>query len=142
MEGLSAISAPMQLTIPLSEMLRPILSNSGKIQVPISGYTPFTSFTYVQGVHAAGGEGFSFSKLQILDAIIGSLVNLRQHRALEGVPNDPAALNDSQIDAVIKDMAKKLQVASTIVAPGIPEPIGDSFGIAVSQTGSAFDLSA
>ena len=142
MEGLSVVSAPRQLTIPLSEMLRPILSDSGKIQVPIAGYTPFTSFTYVQGVPAPSGEGFSFSKLQILDAIIGSLVHLRQHRALEAVPHDPSKLNENQIDAAIQELAKKLQVASTAVTPGITEPIGESFGMAVSQTGSAFSLSA
>jgi len=142
MEGLSVLTAPQQFNIPLTEMLRPILSESSKIEVPISGFASFASFKYVQGVPARAGEGFPFSKLQLLDSIIGNLVSLRHHRALEAAPKDTAVLNDSQLDAAIQDMAKKLQVASTVVPIGVPAPIGDSFGIAVSQTGTAFSLTA
>ena len=142
MEGLSIVSAPRLLTIPLSEMLRPALSESGKLEVPVSGSTAFTNFKYVQGVPAAPGEGIPVSRLQILDSIISNLISLRDRRAVESAPQDPSSLNDQQLDAVIKDMAKKLQQASTVVPAGFPAPIGESFGIAISQTGAAFSLSA
>ena len=142
MEGFSIFSAPRLLTIPLSEMLRPALSESGKIEIPVSGSTAFTNFKYVQGVPAAAGEGIPVSRLQILDSIISNLISLRDRRSVESAPQDPSTLNDQQLDAVIKDMAKKLQLASTVIPAGIPAPINDSFGIATSQTGTAISLSA
>lgn len=142
MEGLSIVAAPRQFSIPLNEMLRPILTESGKLEVPVAGSTAFANFKYVQGVPAQGGEGVPFSRLQVLDSIIGNLISLRDRRAADTAPQDPSNLSDKQLDAAIDDMAKKLQQAATAVPAGLPVPIGDSFGIALSQTGSAFSLSA
>jgi hypothetical protein len=142
MEGINVAASGRTMMVPLSDMLRPQYNAGDKIALPVANYTPWANFQYVQGVPAGADGGYSISKLQILDTIIGNLVSLKDKSVLSQIPEDPASLNPARIDGLIRDLAGKLQVASTASKPGLSESIGSSFGMAISQTGAAVNILA
>jgi hypothetical protein len=142
MEGISTAVPVRPFTVPVTELLRPQFNAGDKIALPVDNCTPWASFRYVQGVPAGAEGGYPVSKLLVLDTIIGSLVHLKEKSALGQVPADVGSLSDERIDGLIKELAGKLHVAANSVKPGIAESIGSSFGLAVSQTGTALNILA
>lgn len=142
MEGIGTVAPVRPMMVPLAEMLRPQINAGDKISLPVANYTPMASFRYVQGVPAGADGGFPLSKLQILDTIIGNLVGLQDKSAVARLPADAAFLGSDQLDSLIHDFAGQLRAAAGSAKPGLPESIGASFGVAVSQTGTAINILA
>jgi hypothetical protein len=142
MEGINTAVPVRPFTVPVAELLRPQFNAGDKIALPVDNYTLWASFQYVQGVPAGAEGGYPVSKLQILDTIIGSLVQLKEKTAIGQLPADTASLSEDRIDGLIKDLAGKLQIAANTVKPGTAASIGSSFGLAVSQTGTALNILA
>jgi len=140
MDGIN-VSDNRHIMVPISEMLRPTISSGQKLALPVANFSPWANFEYVQGVPAGADGGYSITKLQILDAIIGSLVGLRDKHALQTVPHDTQALNDNQVDSLISDLGQRLQsVATSAPKVGLADSLGNSFGLAISQTGAAVNI--
>jgi hypothetical protein len=126
--------------VPLTDVLRPTIATGGKLTLPVANFSAWANFKYVEGVPAGQEGGFSISRLQVLDTIIDSLVSLRDKQALRDLPKDHSNLSDGQMDALIRDLAKRLQASASATPAGLPSSIGSSFGLAVSQTGAAVNI--
>ena len=142
MEGMNVSASTRPMAVPLTDMLRPNFATGEKIALPVANFSPWANFKYVEGVPAGAEGGYSISKLQILDTIIGNLVSMQDKSVLADVPKDTSALSSGQMDSLITDLANKLHAASTAQTPGLSSSIGASFGMAVSQNGLALNILA
>ena len=139
MEGINTIAAHHTM-VPLTEMLRPTIAAGSKVALPVANFTPWASFQYVEGVPAGADGGYSISKLQILDTIIGNLVGFKKYQDLSSLKDSAHDFSETQLDTMIRDLAGKLQTMATTTPGGLPSSIGDSFGVATSQTGIALNI--
>lgn len=106
-------------TIPMGDLLRARYS-ADRLSLPLE-QNLFMRFKHVTGVPSPTGEGFSVSKLQLLDTLIEVLKGL-QGKGVQ-VP-DTSAPSPEQVDRLIEFFSKEVhhkvvQVAGTPFAPAL-----------------------
>ena len=106
-------------TIPIGDLLRARYS-ADRLSLPLE-QNLFIRFKHVTGVPSPNGEGFSVSKLQILDTLIEALKRL-QGKGVQ-IP-DTSSPSPEQVDRLIEFFSKEVhhkvvQVAQTPFAPAL-----------------------
>lgn len=109
----------------------------GKLYVPVKPASViFAQYDHVSGFAARRGEnGVSLSKVQILNTLIGHLAAIKGGSAASPAAA-PNALNDKQIDAMIKSLQQ--QVKQTVSAPSAQYALSG----AQPQSGMLFSIEA
>jgi hypothetical protein len=101
MEG-SAISIPTHATIPLTEVMRARVTDA-RVPLPVQGST-YTRLEHISAVPSPGqGGGYSFSRLQAIDAMLARIENLRKATTPD-VVQDPV----EQTQEIIEEAARRI----------------------------------
>jgi len=106
-------------TVPMGDLLRARYS-ADRLSLPLE-QNLFMRFKHVTGIPSPNGEGFSVSKLQLLDTLIEALKRL-QGKGVQVPPTSNAS--PEQVDSLIEFFSKEvhhkvLQVAQTPFAPAL-----------------------
>jgi len=110
--------------IPLTHILNPG-GVSGPLTLPLSQPLMFIRLKHVVGVPSpVDGQGFSISKLQILDALIDRLVRISGgDKAVEALKNPEKGKIDQAISAAKAQLDRELSLSAEL--PYRPTPAAD-----------------
>ncbi|MFP4211972.1 MAG: hypothetical protein ACLFR8_12055 [Alkalispirochaeta sp.] len=101
MEG-STFSIPTHATIPLTEVVRARITDA-RVPLPVQG-SIYARLEHISAVPSHGrGGGYSFSRLQAIDAMLARIENLRK-AATPDVAQDPV----EQTQAIIEEAARRI----------------------------------
>ncbi len=118
-------------TVNLANILRAQYS-AGKVALPVDGAL-YARFRHIQGVPSSGaGNGYSISKLQVIDLLVDRLVQLRG-RDVE----TPRPENDADAIDVITKLAGQIHSEFTSA-----NSVTRFFAAGVAESGLVFDLVA
>lgn len=141
MENAIASDLSTYQTVPLSDLMRPRFVG-GRVALPVASSSPFAHFEHIDGVPTKDGSGFSFNRLQVLDVLIDRLIKMKDQQTLSKVPDDHLGLSNEALDALIDELAQKVQTAENFTPTGLAESLGSTFGMQISQTGAVVSLLA
>lgn len=112
-------------------------SNNSKIYVPVSpSLVIYSQFEHISGFAAGENQqGVAIDKVQILNRLIDQLVSM-QNKNVIAKPENNTALNENQVDALIKDYQAKIQ-DTLALSKAIPYAMG---GASAPASGVLFNF--
>ena len=132
----TSLQASVNRTIPISNLLRARFS-PGRIALPVRNQAIYARFKYVQGVPASmEGQGFSISRLRMLDNLIDRLTRLQGTGAENGTGTiEPSSARE--VEGLIAEYTSRLHRAVESVDSSA-YPVG--YGSGINENGMLLDL--
>ncbi len=130
----TSVQTSVHRTIPITNLLRAQFS-PGRIALPVQNQAIYARFKHVQGVPALSeGQGFSISRLRMLDNLIDRLTRVQGGKAPEVQP-----ASSVQVEGLIAHFASELhQAVGAAQADGYPR----GYGSGLNEIGTLLDMVA
>jgi hypothetical protein len=126
MESLAALDHLQYASLSPARALKP-QTTGGKISLPVNSVSTYTQFKHIAAVPSGrSGNGYSLSKIQILDSLIDRLIQVRSKSSVP-TTEQRVGMSDEAIDALIDEIATKLNTALHSGAEKIQQNFGIQF---------------
>lgn len=126
MESLSALDHLQYASLSPARALRP-QTTGGKITLPVTSGSTYTQFKHIAAVPSGrSGNGYSLSKIQVLDSLIDRLIQVRSKSSVPS-KEQTIGMSEDAIDALIDEVANKLNTALHSGAEKIQQDYGIQF---------------